>query len=66
MAIKLRVHAICPLCGQVAARREGDRIRGWHDCPQKPPGPPTGPINFHMDEVTFVEQGVSTNPGEAR
>src|SRR5258708_6987362 len=33
MAIKLKVHERCTQCVQIAARREGDRIKGWHDCP---------------------------------
>jgi hypothetical protein len=54
MAIKLKVHERCTACGQIAARREGDRIKGWHKCPKAPPGPPDPPMNFHFSEVTFI------------
>lgn len=54
MALKRTIHEICPKCGQAAAHREGDRIRGWHDCPFSPPGPKDPPINFHINDVTFI------------
>lgn len=55
MAVKLRVHERCTDCGQIAARREGDRIKGWHKCPKAfPGGPPIPPMNFHISEVTFI------------
>jgi hypothetical protein len=65
MAVRLRIRERCTSCGQIAAWREGDRIKGWHKCPGQPPGPPIPPINFHTSEVVFIPDAVhtSTNHG---
>lgn len=52
---KLKVHAICPRCGQRAAYRDGDMIRGWHDCPNAPPGPVDPPMFFRTSDVEFID-----------
>jgi len=54
MAIKLTIRERCSACGQLAAWRDGDRIKGWHKCPNAPPGPPVPPMNFNILDVTFI------------
>lgn len=54
---KLNVHEFCRRCGQLAAWREGNRIKGWHKCTNEPPGPADPPMNFHVNEVNFIPNG---------
>jgi hypothetical protein len=51
---KLNVREYCTQCGQLAAWKDGNRIKGWHKCPNAPLGPPIPPMNFHISEVNFI------------
>jgi len=64
MAIKLKVHERCQRCGQIAVQRVHDRIMGWHDCPNAPPGPADAPMNFHINEITFIPDTPQPAPAE--
>lgn len=54
MAVKKVVPEKCPRCGQTQARQNPDgSVSVWHNCPNRPPGPPSYPVRFRPGEVQF-------------